>query len=70
MQICDDNSNLVVRIPAKRATAISQQESVNTEQRESRRAIEAHRLYSGIISDPSYHGRWKMYIHISTDQRT
>lgn len=37
-QAHDNNSNLVVRTPAKKATALSQQVSVSTEQRESRRA--------------------------------
>lgn len=53
MQVHDNNSHLVVRILAKRATALSQQVPASTEQRE-RRALEAHRFYSGIISDPSW----------------
>lgn len=44
MQIHDNSSDLVVRLPAKRVTALSQQVSVSTEHRESRRAIEAQIL--------------------------
>lgn len=38
MQAHDNNSNLVVTTPAKKATALPQQVSVSTEQMESRRA--------------------------------
>lgn len=44
MQAHDNNSNLVVRTPAKKATALSQQIPVSTEQRESRRATQVHNI--------------------------
>lgn len=44
MQAHDNNTNLVVRTPAKKATALSQQVSATTEQRESRRATAVCRI--------------------------
>lgn len=58
MQAHDNNSNLVVRTPAKKATALSQQVSDSTVHRESRRATQLHNIL-----------QWHNYRSLSGDGR-